>query len=345
MPDSFGARLRQRREQQHIALTTIAEQTKIKVSLLEGLERDDVAHWPVGIFRRAFIRSYAHAIGLEPNAVLQEFLALHPDVDALPIEPLDALAASVGARSKPPTRLRFLVGSAISSLSLGREATADKRSATVEDLRVASEDKRVHALEATPIETVETVVSETSVEDVDSITVEDPPAAVSAPAMESAPFETDLPATARLCTGLGRADSTDAVESLLPEAARLLDATGLIVWLWDPQATGLRPAMAHGYPYRMLAQLPAVARDADNATAAAFRAAQTCVVRGNDRFRGAVVVPMMTPDGCTGVLAVEVKNGREQTESVHALAGLIAAQLARAIPAERSAEESNRKLA
>jgi hypothetical protein len=53
--------------------------------------------------------------------------------------------------------------------------------------------------------------------------------------------------------------------------------------------------MAHGYPVKMLAQLPAVTRDADNATAAAFRAAQTCVVRGDDRFRGAVVVPMMTP--------------------------------------------------
>ena len=356
MSESFGARLRQRREQQHIALTTIAEQTKIKVSLLEGLERDDIAHWPVGIFRRAFIRSYALAIGLEPNAVLQEFFALHPDVDAVPIEPLDALAESVRARAKPPTRLRFLVGSAISSLSLGREAVADKRSATVEDMRVAIEDKRVHALEATPIETVETIVSENGVEDLDSSTAEDPPVAasgtaeeppvaVSTPAIEPAPFEPDLPAIARLCTGLGRADTKDVVESLLPEAARILDAAGLIVWIWDPQASGLRAAMAHGYPHQMLAQLPAVTRDADNATAAAFRAAQTCVVRGNDRFRGAVVVPMMTPDGCAGVLAVEVKNGREQTESVHALAGLIAAQLARAIPAERSADASNRKLA
>ena len=62
MPESLGARLRQRREREQIALTTIAEQTKIKLSLLEGLERDDVSHWPAGIFRRAFIRAYAHAI-------------------------------------------------------------------------------------------------------------------------------------------------------------------------------------------------------------------------------------------------------------------------------------------
>jgi hypothetical protein len=53
----------------------------------------------------------------------------------------------------------------------------------------------------------------------------------------------------------------------------------------------------------------------------------------------------MRPDGCAGVLAVELTNGREQTEAVHALAAIIAAQLARSIPAQRSAEASNRKLA
>jgi cytoskeletal protein RodZ len=345
MSESFGARLRQRREQQQIALTTIAEQTKIKVSLLEGLERDDIAHWPVGIFRRAFIRSYAHAIGLEPNVVLQEFLALHPDIDALPVEPLDALADSVRTRTKPPTRLRFLVGSAISSLSLGREAAVEKRGETIEVMRVAIETKRIDAVEATPTEPVETTRGEETAEHVDTDTAEDQPAAVSLPATEPTPFEPDLLATARLCTELGRADTTGVVELLLPEAARILDAAGLIVWIWDPQATGLRPAMAHGYPCKMVAQLPPVARDADNATAAAFRASQTCVVHGSEGARGAIVVPMMTPDGCAGVLAVELQNGREQTQSVHALASLIAAQLARSIPAERPAEAANRRLA
>jgi Helix-turn-helix domain len=50
MPESFGARLRQRRERQQIALTSIAEQTKISLSLLEALERDDVSHWPADTF-------------------------------------------------------------------------------------------------------------------------------------------------------------------------------------------------------------------------------------------------------------------------------------------------------
>ena len=52
MTSSFGARLRQQREERGIPLSVIAGQTKIKLSLLEGLERDDLAHWPPGIFRR-----------------------------------------------------------------------------------------------------------------------------------------------------------------------------------------------------------------------------------------------------------------------------------------------------
>src|SRR5690349_6563924 len=74
MAESFGARLRQQRERQLIALSTIADQTKINQSLLEGLEQDDVSYWPCGIFRRSFIRAYAQSIGLEPEAVVREFL-------------------------------------------------------------------------------------------------------------------------------------------------------------------------------------------------------------------------------------------------------------------------------
>src|SRR5262245_63452487 len=105
MPDSFGARLRERREQQHVALSTIAEQTKIKVSLLEALERDDVSHWPSGIFRRAFIRAYADAIGLEPDVIVREFLELYPD-PLENVEPMPAIAATLDGHGGAPTRLR-----------------------------------------------------------------------------------------------------------------------------------------------------------------------------------------------------------------------------------------------
>jgi transcriptional regulator with XRE-family HTH domain len=77
--ESFGARLRRERERRQIALSSIAANTKISLGLLQALERDDVSRWPAGIFRRAFIRAYAEAAGLDPVAITHEFLEHYPD--------------------------------------------------------------------------------------------------------------------------------------------------------------------------------------------------------------------------------------------------------------------------
>jgi transcriptional regulator with XRE-family HTH domain len=86
MTDSFGARLRRRRELQKINLADVAALTKIKASLFEALERDDASQWPVGLFRRSFMRAYAEAIGLDAEATLREFLELFPDPTDPPAE-------------------------------------------------------------------------------------------------------------------------------------------------------------------------------------------------------------------------------------------------------------------
>src|SRR5687767_15807133 len=104
MNSGFGARLRLQREQQQITLAAIADQTKIKASLLDRLEHDDVSQWPKGIFRRAYIRAYAKAIGLDPEAVAREALELYPDAEqAAP--PAAVAAARQAAGPWPPTRL------------------------------------------------------------------------------------------------------------------------------------------------------------------------------------------------------------------------------------------------
>src|SRR2546421_13079425 len=106
MPETFGTRLRRHRERQQIDLASIAAQTKIHQPLLEGLEADNVSHWPSGIFRRAFIRAYAHAIGLQPDDVVREFMELNPD----PIEILSIDVPSGQQESgRPPTRLQCLL--------------------------------------------------------------------------------------------------------------------------------------------------------------------------------------------------------------------------------------------
>jgi hypothetical protein len=60
-------------------LQAIADSTKISVSLLAALERNDMARWPKGLFRRAFFREYVAAIGLSPEPMMAEFVRLFPD--------------------------------------------------------------------------------------------------------------------------------------------------------------------------------------------------------------------------------------------------------------------------
>lgn len=79
---SFGRRLRDERERRGITLETIAASTRINASFLAALERGDVSTWPSGgIFRRAFVREYATAIGVSPEPIVAEFARLFPDPD------------------------------------------------------------------------------------------------------------------------------------------------------------------------------------------------------------------------------------------------------------------------
>jgi len=90
---SLCVRLKNERQRRQILLSSISANTKISASIFEALERGDVSRWPSGIFRRSFIRAYAEAIGLDPDAVAREFLAEFPD----PLEPSHVAAASAAA--------------------------------------------------------------------------------------------------------------------------------------------------------------------------------------------------------------------------------------------------------
>src|SRR5579862_1382756 len=74
----FGSRMRQTREQRGVSLRQIANATKISVSFLEALERNDIARLPGGIFSRAFVRSYAVEVGLDPEETIRDFIGQFP---------------------------------------------------------------------------------------------------------------------------------------------------------------------------------------------------------------------------------------------------------------------------
>ena len=70
----FGGKLRLARERRGVSLRQIAASTKIAVAALEALERNDISKLPGGIFSRAFVRSYAIEVGLDPEETVREFL-------------------------------------------------------------------------------------------------------------------------------------------------------------------------------------------------------------------------------------------------------------------------------
>jgi transcriptional regulator with XRE-family HTH domain len=77
--ETFGVDLRQARERRGLTLHQVADQTKVSAALFAAMERNDFSRWPAGIFRRAFIRSYAEAVGLDPDDVVSRFTRLFPD--------------------------------------------------------------------------------------------------------------------------------------------------------------------------------------------------------------------------------------------------------------------------
>lgn len=137
-----------------------------------------------------------------------------------------------------------------------------------------------------------------------------------------------LKAAAELCTEFGRVNDRADLPRLMARAADVLDASGVIVWLGGPGGADLRPVLAYGYPDHVLARMPAVARMADNAAAAAYRSgAMQIVMKRPGGSNGALVAPLLSPEGCIGALTAEIIGGSETSEGVQAVASLLAAQI------------------
>lgn len=136
-------------------------------------------------------------------------------------------------------------------------------------------------------------------------------------------------AMAAICTGFGRVREAGDLAPLLEQAAGVLNARGLIVWLGSASGADLRPVLAHGYTDKTLARIPTLARTADNAAAAAYRTGTVQVVAAlQGGSHGTVVAPLVTPEGCIGAVTAEIRDGGEQTDTTAALATILAAQLA-----------------
>jgi cytoskeleton protein RodZ len=131
-----AARLRHAREAKGLSHRQLAEATKLSVRAIELLERDCLSGLPDGIYRRSIIRAVAREVGLNPEQLLTEFTALHPD--DLPTMPSCALAEPQAATNfnkvltLVSTVLPLVAGIVYFALPMARSLMADKPKPVVE---------------------------------------------------------------------------------------------------------------------------------------------------------------------------------------------------------------------
>jgi cytoskeletal protein RodZ len=85
---TLGERLRQARERAGLSVDDLSARTKIQVSLLTAIERDDFNRVPGGLFVRGFLRAYAREVDLDPESVVTDYL---DQVEPEPPAPDDAV--------------------------------------------------------------------------------------------------------------------------------------------------------------------------------------------------------------------------------------------------------------
>jgi hypothetical protein len=96
----FGPSLRGARLRRGISISQMAQATKVGSDLWEGLERNDLSRWPTGLYARAYVRSYALAVGLDPDATVDEFCRCFPTGDRRAGRVVREQAALIGHDSK-----------------------------------------------------------------------------------------------------------------------------------------------------------------------------------------------------------------------------------------------------
>jgi cytoskeleton protein RodZ len=77
-----GAALQGARERRGFSLDELAHRTKISVRVLRAIESNACHEVPQGIFMRGYLRAYAREVGLDPNALVEQYLAQSDTADA-----------------------------------------------------------------------------------------------------------------------------------------------------------------------------------------------------------------------------------------------------------------------
>lgn len=101
MPE-IGETLREARMRQHLDIADVEARTKIRAKYLRALENEEFGMLPGPTFVKTFLRTYAEALGLDPQVLVEDYRATHePREEAEQMQPVGPTAVARDRRRGP----------------------------------------------------------------------------------------------------------------------------------------------------------------------------------------------------------------------------------------------------
>ena len=104
---SIGDTLAEARRRAGLTVTQVSQQTRIRETIIRGIERGDFSACGGDFYARGHIRSIARAVGVEPDALIAEYDAAHGSPHA--IRAADVFEPSTPIRLKERRSLNWSV--------------------------------------------------------------------------------------------------------------------------------------------------------------------------------------------------------------------------------------------
>lgn len=120
-PSRIGATLKEERTRQGLDISSVEERTKIRTKYLRALENEDWDVLPGSAYVRGFLRTYAGVLGLDADALVDEYRVRFEGADAEPYGIADrVLTERRPLDAREPRRLdrRVVVGLLIAGLAV-----------------------------------------------------------------------------------------------------------------------------------------------------------------------------------------------------------------------------------
>ena len=99
--ETIGQTFKTAREKKRVSLSQAAARTRIKVQILEGMERNDFSPIPAPAYAKGFIRMYADFLGLESGPLVNAYVAEHQNKPASKGERAAPVPAPEPAKAVP----------------------------------------------------------------------------------------------------------------------------------------------------------------------------------------------------------------------------------------------------